>query len=92
MFLTDIPDSSVPPASDSADPPTSYPDCELIPLCFLVSHNPLFYSLASQKAVKKIRQLERLIGEDPGNDMQRFDNDTKQNKSEVSWYLCQTKS
>lgn len=73
MFLTDIPDSSVPPASD--------PDCELIPHCFLVSHNPLFYSLASQKAVKKIRQLEMLIGEDPGKDMQRFDSDTKQNKS-----------
>uniref|UniRef100_A0A3P8S8T9 D-glutamate cyclase n=1 Tax=Amphiprion percula TaxID=161767 RepID=A0A3P8S8T9_AMPPE len=29
-------------------------------------HNPLLYSLASQAAVAKIRQLETVIGEDPG--------------------------
>nr|XP_046268557.1 D-glutamate cyclase, mitochondrial isoform X2 [Scatophagus argus] len=70
MFLTDIPDSApsspTPPPSDSVNPPTTDPDVELIPLCFLVSHNPLWYSLASQRAVAKIRQLERVIGEDPG--------------------------
>ncbi|XP_070776627.1 D-glutamate cyclase, mitochondrial [Enoplosus armatus] len=67
MFLTDIPDSSpIPPPADSADPPRADPDLELIPLCFLVSHSPLLYSLASQRAVAKIRQLETIIGEDPG--------------------------
>uniref|UniRef100_A0A4W6FR84 D-glutamate cyclase n=1 Tax=Lates calcarifer TaxID=8187 RepID=A0A4W6FR84_LATCA len=56
MFLTDSPDSS----------PVTKPNPELTPLCFLVSHNPLFYSLASQRAVARIRQLEIIIGEDPG--------------------------
>ncbi|KAK0149330.1 D-glutamate cyclase, mitochondrial [Merluccius polli] len=54
MFLTDVPDSPL---------PTS----DLSPLCFLVSHDPLLYSLASQRAVGKIRELEEVIGEDPGN-------------------------
>uniref|UniRef100_A0A4W6BNR8 D-glutamate cyclase n=1 Tax=Lates calcarifer TaxID=8187 RepID=A0A4W6BNR8_LATCA len=56
MFLTDSPDSS----------PVTKPNPELTPLCFLVSHNPLFYSLASHRAVARIRQLEIIIGEDPG--------------------------
>uniref|UniRef100_A0A3Q3EPH3 D-glutamate cyclase n=1 Tax=Labrus bergylta TaxID=56723 RepID=A0A3Q3EPH3_9LABR len=55
MFLT-----------DGVDPAASAPDPELIPLSFLVSHNPLMYSLASKSAVAKIRQLETIIGEDPG--------------------------
>ncbi|XP_076604540.1 D-glutamate cyclase, mitochondrial isoform X2 [Chaetodon auriga] len=67
MFLTDVPDSSssspIPPPSDRS---IMDPSLELIPLCFLVSHNPLLYSLASQRAVAKIRHLERIIGEDPG--------------------------
>ncbi|CAL8285511.1 unnamed protein product [Lota lota] len=53
MFLTDIPDSPL---------PTS----QLSPLCFLVSQDPLLYSMASQRAVGNIRQLEKVIGEDPG--------------------------
>ncbi|KAI3367993.1 hypothetical protein L3Q82_026816 [Scortum barcoo] len=65
MFLTDIPDSS-PAPSDSVDPPTTDPSLELIPLCFLISHNPLLYSLASRRVVAKVRQLETIIGEDPG--------------------------
>ncbi|KAM7376781.1 hypothetical protein PAMP_006488 [Pampus punctatissimus] len=61
MFLTDLPDSA------SCSPITNVElDPELTPLCFLVSSNPLFYSLASKKAVAKIRQLEMIIGEDPG--------------------------
>ncbi|XP_067469892.1 D-glutamate cyclase, mitochondrial isoform X1 [Thunnus thynnus] len=70
MFLTDLPDSSasspITPPPDSVDPLATNFCPELTPLCFLVSHNPLLYSLASQKAVAKIRQLETIIGEDPG--------------------------
>ncbi|CAK6976476.1 D-glutamate cyclase%2C mitochondrial [Scomber scombrus] len=70
MFLTDLPDSApsspVSPPSDSVDPLATNLSPELTPLSFLVSHNPLFYSLASQKAVVTIRQLETIIGEDPG--------------------------
>ncbi|XP_027131026.1 D-glutamate cyclase, mitochondrial isoform X2 [Larimichthys crocea] len=70
MFLTDIPDCSPPPAPppppDGARRPSTGPDGELTPLCFLISHNPLWYSLASKSAVTRIRQLEAIIGEDPG--------------------------
>ncbi|XP_034713569.1 D-glutamate cyclase, mitochondrial isoform X2 [Etheostoma cragini] len=70
MFLTDVPDSSpsslITPPSEGVDSPSADHNLELIPLCFLVSHNPLLYSLASQRAVAKIRQLEMIIGEDPG--------------------------
>lgn len=70
MFLTDLPDSPpsspITPPSDSVDPLATNLNPELTPLCFLVSHNPLLYSLASQRAVAKIRQLETTIGEDPG--------------------------
>uniref|UniRef100_A0A8C4GHZ8 D-glutamate cyclase n=1 Tax=Dicentrarchus labrax TaxID=13489 RepID=A0A8C4GHZ8_DICLA len=70
MFLTDIPDSSpsssMPSASESVDRPATDRNLELIPRCFLVSQNPLMYSLASQRAVATIRQLETIIGEDPG--------------------------
>ncbi|KAM4540716.1 D-glutamate cyclase, mitochondrial isoform 2-T2 [Fundulus diaphanus] len=59
MFLTDIPDSPPPSSSMSPDP-------ELTPLCFQVTQNPLLYSLVSRAAVGKIRQLERIIGDDPG--------------------------
>uniref|UniRef100_A0A8D0A1I9 D-glutamate cyclase n=1 Tax=Sander lucioperca TaxID=283035 RepID=A0A8D0A1I9_SANLU len=52
--------------SHGVDSPSTDHNLELIPLCFLVSHNPLLYSLASQRAVAKIRQLETIIGEDPG--------------------------
>ncbi|XP_015255989.1 PREDICTED: UPF0317 protein C14orf159 homolog, mitochondrial isoform X2 [Cyprinodon variegatus] len=53
MFLTDVPDS-----------PT--PESGLTPLCFQVTQNPQLYSLVSKAAVEKIRQLERVIGDDPG--------------------------
>ncbi|KAK7904471.1 hypothetical protein WMY93_017078 [Mugilogobius chulae] len=60
MFLTDLPDSSSSSALDlSLDP-------SLTPLSFKLSQNPLLYSLASKRAVHKIRQLEKVIGADPG--------------------------
>ncbi|XP_023208642.1 D-glutamate cyclase, mitochondrial isoform X2 [Xiphophorus maculatus] len=55
MFLTDVPDA-----------PSTGTDPQLAPLCFLVSHNPLLYSLVSKATAGKIRQLERIIGDDPG--------------------------
>lgn len=55
MFLTDVPDA-----------PSAGTDPQLAPLCFLVSHNPLLYSLVSKATAGKIRQLERIIGDDPG--------------------------
>lgn len=64
-----FPDSSSfnihPPVDTDASIDTK-PDPELTPLSFLVSHDPLFYSLASRRAVARIRALEKLIGEDPG--------------------------
>ncbi|XP_054469741.1 D-glutamate cyclase, mitochondrial isoform X2 [Anoplopoma fimbria] len=71
MFLTDIPDSpssspTPPPSEGSVGSPSTDHNLDLIPFCFLVSHNPLLYSLASQGAVAKIRQLQTIIGEDPG--------------------------
>ncbi|MED6282244.1 hypothetical protein CHARACLAT_030025, partial [Characodon lateralis] len=59
MFLTDIPDSPSP--SNNMNP-----DLKLTPLCFQVTQNPLLYSLVSKAAVRKIRQLEQIIGDDPG--------------------------
>ncbi|XP_061698770.1 D-glutamate cyclase, mitochondrial isoform X2 [Syngnathoides biaculeatus] len=67
MFLTDLQDSFLGcHTSDSkkSQPPSLTPD--VIPLCVQISQNPLFYSLASQTAVEKIRQLDVIIGEDPG--------------------------
>lgn len=67
MFLTDIPDSSSSPLTpESTNTPHDRPDLELTPRCFLVSHNPLMYSLASHRAVARIRELEMTIGDDPG--------------------------
>ncbi|XP_008299197.1 UPF0317 protein C14orf159 homolog, mitochondrial [Stegastes partitus] len=68
MFLTDIPDTPAPltPPSDNMEPQSAKPNPEQTPVCFQVSQNPLLYSLASQAAVSKIRQLETIIGEDPG--------------------------
>ncbi|XP_008314806.1 D-glutamate cyclase, mitochondrial [Cynoglossus semilaevis] len=69
MFLTDIPDSStsiITPTPNSDNPPNNQLNPELTPLSFLVSHNPLLYSLVSRRAVAKIRHLEMIIGEDPG--------------------------
>ncbi|XP_041669301.1 D-glutamate cyclase, mitochondrial-like [Cheilinus undulatus] len=70
MFLTDVPDSSTsttkPSVSDGVDSAASDQDPEMIPLSFLVSHNPLMYSVASKRAVAIIRKLEKIIGEDPG--------------------------
>ncbi|XP_055017459.1 D-glutamate cyclase, mitochondrial isoform X2 [Boleophthalmus pectinirostris] len=62
MFVTDLPDSSSCPSSSSSSPL----DPNLTPLSFKLSQNPLFYSLASKRALHKIRQLENIIGEDPG--------------------------
>lgn len=62
MFLTDVPESSaVPPAGGQAEE-----DLDLVPLCFQISQCPLLYSLASKRAVATIRELENIIGEDPG--------------------------
>lgn len=69
MFLTDVSDSSTPLPSDSADSPSADPNLELSPLCFQISHSPLLYSLASKRAVAKIRELERIIGDDPGKEI-----------------------
>ncbi|XP_071327423.1 D-glutamate cyclase, mitochondrial [Trachinotus anak] len=69
MFPTDIPDSSsspITPPSDSMDPTDAQPNPELTSLCFPISHSPLQHSLASQRVVARIRQLEMIIGEDPG--------------------------
>ncbi|KAF3701547.1 D-glutamate cyclase, mitochondrial [Channa argus] len=69
MFLTDIPASSsstITPPTESMAPSYSKPNSEQAPLCFLVSHNPLLYSLACQRVVARIRELEMIIGEDPG--------------------------
>ncbi|XP_068195334.1 D-glutamate cyclase, mitochondrial [Antennarius striatus] len=70
LFLTDIPDSTptsiLSPPTRGLDPLITDLSPELIPLCFQISHNPLLYSLASKKAVTKIRQLESIIGQDPG--------------------------
>ncbi|KAM4541631.1 D-glutamate cyclase, mitochondrial [Odontesthes bonariensis] len=63
MFLTDIPDS---PSSDVINSLNAEPGPELTPLCFPVSHNPSMYSLVSKAAVAKIRELETIIGDDPG--------------------------
>ena len=60
MFITDLPDPS------SSDPPTT-PQLDQSPLTFLISQQPLLYSMAAGAAVQRIRTLERLIGEDPGN-------------------------
>ncbi|XP_028298346.1 D-glutamate cyclase, mitochondrial isoform X2 [Gouania willdenowi] len=60
MFMTDVPDS------DSINPSHPKVKPELTPLCFQISHDPLLYSLASRAAVDRIRQLETVIGEDPG--------------------------
>ncbi|XP_030615060.1 D-glutamate cyclase, mitochondrial isoform X2 [Archocentrus centrarchus] len=63
MFLTDVPDS---PCSTITQPSDTKPSPELSPLCFQVSQNPLLYSLVSQATAVKIRQLETIIGDDPG--------------------------
>ncbi|XP_061552497.1 D-glutamate cyclase, mitochondrial isoform X2 [Phycodurus eques] len=67
MFLTDVKDSSlVSHTPDSKKSQATSLTPELTPLCFQISQNPLLYSLASQRAVAKIRQLDTIIGEDPG--------------------------
>ncbi|XP_051941692.1 D-glutamate cyclase, mitochondrial isoform X2 [Hippocampus zosterae] len=60
MFLTDVQDPSL--RSHGPDSKKS----EATALCFQISENPLFYSLASQGAVAQIRHLDAIIGEDPG--------------------------
>ncbi|XP_058471224.1 D-glutamate cyclase, mitochondrial isoform X3 [Solea solea] len=69
MFLTDVPDSStslITPPPDVLNGPNTELSPELTPLCFLVSHKPLLYSLVSQRAAARIRHLEIIIGEDLG--------------------------
>lgn len=63
MFLTDLPDSSSSPMDQSRQSL----DPLLTPLSFKLSQHPLHYSLASKRAVDKIRKLEDIIGEDPGD-------------------------
>ncbi|XP_028994826.1 D-glutamate cyclase, mitochondrial [Betta splendens] len=64
LMLPDSSSSTTTPPIDN-DSPSTKPDPELTPLSFLVSHNPLLYSLASRRTVARIRELEKIIGEDP---------------------------
>ncbi|XP_010876953.1 D-glutamate cyclase, mitochondrial isoform X1 [Esox lucius] len=57
MFLTDQEDTFV-------SAPT--PEPEQCPLTFSISQQPLHYSVTSKAAVQRIRDLEEIIGEDPG--------------------------
>ncbi|XP_036448746.1 D-glutamate cyclase, mitochondrial isoform X2 [Colossoma macropomum] len=57
MFLTDREEATV---SHQAS------ESEECPLTFCVSQNPLHYSVASKMAVQRVRAIEELIGEDPG--------------------------
>ncbi|XP_072545670.1 D-glutamate cyclase, mitochondrial [Salminus brasiliensis] len=57
MFLTDQEET---PVSVQAS------ESELCPLTFCISQNPLHYSMASKPAVQRVRAIEQLIGEDPG--------------------------
>uniref|UniRef100_W5K3D8 D-glutamate cyclase, mitochondrial n=1 Tax=Astyanax mexicanus TaxID=7994 RepID=W5K3D8_ASTMX len=57
MFLTDKEEATVSlQDSDSVESP----------LTFCISQNPLHYSMASKLAVQRVRAVEELIGEDPG--------------------------
>ncbi|XP_054652250.1 D-glutamate cyclase, mitochondrial [Dunckerocampus dactyliophorus] len=67
MFLTDVHETSpipLPIDNKASEPISLHP--ELTPLCFLISQNPLLYSLASKRAVSTIKKLDAIIGEDPG--------------------------
>uniref|UniRef100_A0AAR2KEH8 D-glutamate cyclase, mitochondrial n=1 Tax=Pygocentrus nattereri TaxID=42514 RepID=A0AAR2KEH8_PYGNA len=57
MFLTDREEATV---SHQAS------ESEECPLTFCISQNPLHYSVASKMAVQRVRAIEELIGEDPG--------------------------
>ncbi|XP_076835343.1 D-glutamate cyclase, mitochondrial [Brachyhypopomus gauderio] len=57
MFLTDRKETTTAPQTAESG------GC---PLTFCISQNPLHYSLASETAVQKVRELEQLIQEDPG--------------------------
>nr|XP_057946102.1 D-glutamate cyclase, mitochondrial-like isoform X1 [Doryrhamphus excisus] len=61
MFLTDAP---LP--TDNKEPEAISPPPELTPTCFLISKNPLLYSLVSKRVASKIGKLDAIIGEDPG--------------------------
>ncbi|XP_072314257.1 putative hydro-lyase BLi00500/BL02808 isoform X2 [Eucyclogobius newberryi] len=65
MFLTDLPDSSsaLDLSRHSLDLSRHSLDPRLTPLSFKLSHKPLLYSLASKRAVHKIRQVETIIDE-----------------------------
>nr|XP_061798607.1 D-glutamate cyclase, mitochondrial [Nerophis lumbriciformis] len=67
MFLTDVQDPSlISNTTDWEKSEATSPELEFNPFCFQISQNPLFFSMASQMAVAKIRQLDAIIGEDPG--------------------------
>ncbi|KAJ7991124.1 hypothetical protein DPEC_G00294000 [Dallia pectoralis] len=57
MFLTDQEDTSV-------SAPTA--EAEQCPMTFSISQRPLHYSVASKAAVQRIRDLEEIVVEDPG--------------------------
>ncbi|KAI4873315.1 hypothetical protein NFI96_029071 [Prochilodus magdalenae] len=57
MFVTDRDEATV---SQQASESKEWP------LTFCISQNPLHYSVASKTAVKCVRAIEELIGEDPG--------------------------
>ncbi|KAM9147428.1 D-glutamate cyclase, mitochondrial isoform 2-T4 [Pangshura tecta] len=56
MFITDLKNEDA-PVHNSKE----------IPKVHCISQNPLHYSIASETAVQKIRELESLIGVDPGD-------------------------
>ncbi|XP_030641827.1 LOW QUALITY PROTEIN: D-glutamate cyclase, mitochondrial [Chanos chanos] len=57
MFVTD--------REEATDFPSSLEPAEC-PLTFCISQNPLHYSVASKAVVERIRSMEQIIGEDPG--------------------------
>ncbi|XP_064809569.1 D-glutamate cyclase, mitochondrial [Oncorhynchus masou masou] len=59
MFLTDRQDSSVFASTSTLEP-------DQCPLTFSISQQPLHFSVASKAVVQSIRDLEKIIGEDPG--------------------------
>ncbi|KAL0969691.1 hypothetical protein UPYG_G00230940 [Umbra pygmaea] len=57
MFITD---------QEETCPSASRNDTEQCPLTFCISRHPLHYSMASKAVVQRIRDLEEIVVEDPG--------------------------
>lgn len=59
MFITDLKNDSVTVGSSSE-----------VPQVYCISQDPLHYSMVSAEATQKIKNLENLIGIDPGKNNQ----------------------